>query len=75
MPEIIHIDCTMRDGGYYNNWNFSPELISAYISAMSLVSVDIVELGFRSLDVDGYCGPGARQGSCPMSHAAIAVLC
>lgn len=59
MPQITHIDCTMRDGGYYNNWNFSPELISAYISAMSLASVDIIELGFRSLDVDGYRGPCA----------------
>ena len=20
------VDCTLRDGGYYNNWDFSPEL-------------------------------------------------
>ena len=20
--DIIHLDCTLRDGGYYNNWEF-----------------------------------------------------
>ena len=25
------IDCTLRDGGYYNNWNFSKNLIDSYL--------------------------------------------
>ena len=43
------LDCTLRDGGYYNNWDFSNELISDYLNTMRDSSVDYVELGFRSL--------------------------
>ncbi|MFW5879423.1 MAG: pyruvate carboxyltransferase, partial [bacterium] len=25
------LDCTLRDGGYYNAWDFEPELITAYL--------------------------------------------
>lgn len=50
------IDCTLRDGGYYNNWDFSRELIGDYLSAMEAVAVDYVELGFRSLDKNGFRG-------------------
>lgn len=59
MKNITHIDCTLRDGGYYNNWDFPRKLITQYISAMAAVSVDIVELGFRSLNTKGYKGPCA----------------
>lgn len=46
---LLLIDCTLRDGGYYNAWNFPPMLIEDYLHAMLAVGVDIVELGFRSL--------------------------
>ncbi len=59
MAKLTHIDCTLRDGGYYNNWNFSRELIIEYVSAMAAVSVDLVELGFRSFETEGYRGPCA----------------
>ena len=26
MKNIKILDCTLRDGGYYNNWNFSKEV-------------------------------------------------
>jgi len=29
MPKLQLIDCTLRDGGYYNAWDFSPELIAS----------------------------------------------
>ena len=45
MRKITHIDCTLRDGGYYNNWHFTIEQIEAYLPAMAAVSVDVVELG------------------------------
>lgn len=57
MPRKINIlDCTLRDGGYYNNWDFSREVVEDYLMAMQAVSVDYVELGFRSLKNDGYKG-------------------
>lgn len=50
------IDCTLRDGGYYNDWDFSQELIEAYLRAMDAISADYVELGFRSFDAKGFKG-------------------
>jgi 4-hydroxy 2-oxovalerate aldolase len=54
-PPIL-LDCTLRDGGYYNNWDFEPELVSAYLAAMAALPVDYVELGLRSLLTDGFKG-------------------
>lgn len=52
----ILLDCTLRDGGYYNAWNFSHELIQQYLTAMQAAEVDIVELGLRSLENLGFKG-------------------
>ena len=54
-PKII--DCTLRDGGYYNNWDFSIELIQKYIHAVQMAGVDYVELGYRTKNNSGYYGP------------------
>ena len=53
------LDCTLRDGGYYNNWNFSNELIDKYLLAMSEIDIDIVEIGMRTLNNDGFKGATA----------------
>lgn len=53
------LDCTLRDGGYYNSWDFSPDLIEDYLAAMRAARVDVVELGFRFLKNDGFKGPCA----------------
>lgn len=50
------LDCTLRDGGYYNAWDFSPELINDYLVAMQAAGVNIIELGFRSLNNKGFKG-------------------
>jgi 4-hydroxy 2-oxovalerate aldolase len=44
------LDCTLRDGGYYNNWNFSPGLIKDYLDAMVSIQADFVEIGFRFIN-------------------------
>ena len=51
------LDCTLRDGGYYNNWDFSIELIQKYIHAVQMAGVDYVELGYRTKNNSGYYGP------------------
>lgn len=53
------VDCTLRDGGYYNSWDFSRDLVQDYLSALNDVGIDYVELGFRSLKNNGYKGPFA----------------
>lgn len=50
------LDCTLRDGGYYNNWNFPIEVVSKYLESMSAAGVDIIELGMRSLIKNGFKG-------------------
>ena len=54
-PKII--DCTLRDGGYYNNWDFDIALIRKYIHAVQRAGVDYIELGYRTKNNSGYCGP------------------
>jgi len=61
--EIKILDCTLRDGGYYNNWDFSKELIDEYLQAMSAAKIEYVELGFRFLKKDIYLGPCAYTTS------------
>ena len=57
------LDCTLRDGGYYNNWDFSKELIEEYLQAMSAAKIDYIEIGFRFLKKDIYFGPCAYTAS------------
>jgi len=47
------LDCTLRDGGYHNAWDFSVALTDEYLAAMAALGADRVELGFRSLRRDG----------------------
>ena len=47
MNNIKLLDCTLRDGGYYNNWDFSSDLIKDYLEAMVSIQADYVEIGFR----------------------------
>ena len=43
------LDCTLRDGGYYNKWNFSNSFIRNYLTTQNKISSDIIEIGFRKL--------------------------
>ena len=44
------LDCTIRDGGYLNNWHFDLKLVRELYRAHSKSGVDFVEIGFRSTD-------------------------
>lgn len=54
--QVKILDCTLRDGGYYNAWDFSSELVSNYIETMQAANVDVIELGFRSLQNQEFKG-------------------
>ena len=51
------LDCTLRDGGYYNKWDFERKTVERYLEVMTASSVDVVELGFRSLPKKTFMGP------------------
>lgn len=46
MGNIKLLDCTLRDGGYINNWNFGKEEIYGIAKELENAGVDIIELGF-----------------------------
>lgn len=48
MRKIKLLDCTLRDGGYVNEWNFGRSVISQISNKMIQAGVDIVELGYLS---------------------------
>ena len=56
MIPIKFLDCTLRDGGYYNSWDFPLNIIKDYLVAMQSAGIDVVELGFRSLKNEGFKG-------------------
>ncbi|WP_435098242.1 aldolase catalytic domain-containing protein [Candidatus Pelagibacter bacterium nBUS_27] len=57
--KINLLDCTLRDGGYYNNWFFEKELINEYLKVMDMIKIEYVEIGFRFLDKVKIKGPCA----------------
>lgn len=40
------LDCTLRDGGYCNKWNFGKKAIESIIGGLIEAGVDIIECGF-----------------------------
>lgn len=53
------LDCTLRDGGYYNKWDFDPEIVQSYLQAVAAAGIDFVELGLRNFPKSGFLGPFA----------------
>ena len=50
------LDCTLRDGGYYNNWDFDTEVVESYLKAVATANIDFVELGLRNFSQVGFHG-------------------
>jgi 4-hydroxy 2-oxovalerate aldolase len=50
------LDCTLRDGGYYTNWDFNRKLVNTYIKACNDLPLDYLEVGYRSIPLLGYHG-------------------
>ena len=46
MNNIKLLDCTLRDGGYINNWEFGFRIIKNIIKKLTESQVDYVEVGF-----------------------------
>lgn len=46
MKNVRLLDCTLRDGGYINEWNFGIEKIKSILEKLQAANIDIVECGF-----------------------------
>lgn len=42
------LDCTLRDGGYYTNWNFETEMVQDLVRTLDQAKVEVIELGYKS---------------------------
>lgn len=58
------LDCTLRDGGYYTNWDFDSSIVDSYIKAMNLLPIDYLEVGYRNNPSKEYLG---KFGYTPVS--------
>jgi 4-hydroxy 2-oxovalerate aldolase len=68
---VTLVDCTLRDGGYYNDWDYSNELITHYVDSMVRSGVEVIEMGFRQLKADKYLGPTAWTTDTFLHHLNI----
>jgi 4-hydroxy 2-oxovalerate aldolase len=46
--EIKVMDCTVRDGGLMNNWQFSDDFVRAVYQACLQAGIDYMEIGYKS---------------------------
>ena len=47
------LDCTLRDGGYVNEWKFGFNSARDIINRLTKANIDVVEVGFLR-NVEGY---------------------
>lgn len=51
VKSIDILDCTLRDGGYCNQWKFGYDNIKRIISGLQSAGIDIIECGFITTQV------------------------
>jgi 4-hydroxy 2-oxovalerate aldolase len=50
------LDCTLRDGGYYTNWDFEKHIVDSYLNCLNELPVDYLEIGYRNNPKKDYQG-------------------
>lgn len=58
MDKYNLLDCTLRDGGYINNWDFGDEIIRSIIQYLVDARMDFIECGYLNRQVSE---PGFAQ--------------
>lgn len=79
-PTLAVLDCTLRDGGFYTNWDFDRDFLTAYAASADAAGIDFIEVGYRSLKRAGYrgahkySGPFLLESIPPLSRARLSVM-
>ena len=60
------LDCTLRDGGYVNNWEFGRHTMAAILDKLDRAGIEIIECGFLT--------NRPRDGDCSLFGGPEAVL-
>jgi 4-hydroxy 2-oxovalerate aldolase len=50
--DVRILDCTLRDGGYINNWDFGNWTIRSVVTRLDSAGIDIIECGFLDSRVE-----------------------
>lgn len=83
MNDIKLLDCTLRDGGYVNDWNFGYDSIISIYKRLSNAGIDIIELGFlderRDFDINRTIMPNTQvlkgiYGKYPSNSLLVAMI-
>lgn len=54
MKKVKLLDCTLRDGGFVNNWRFGKKNIINIIDRLNNANIDIIEVGYLRSEIN-YC--------------------
>lgn len=64
MKRVKLLDCTLRDGGYVNDWNFGHNVITGTYKRLEAAGVDYIEVGFlderREFDINRSITPNTE---------------
>ena len=65
MGNVYLLDCTLRDGGYLNDWAFGQNSISSIFERLVSANIDVIEVGFlderRSFDLNRTIMPNTES--------------
>ena len=56
MKNLNFIECTLRDGGYHNSWDFDRALVEDYLNVCKSLEIKNIELGFRFPNSNDWLG-------------------
>lgn len=63
--QVQILDCTLRDGGYVNDWEFGKEKIANIFERLVSANIDVIEVGFlderRSFDINRSIQPDSKS--------------
>lgn len=74
------LDCTLRDGGYYTNWDFDYQLVQNYFESFNKLPVEYLEIGYRSNPMKSYlgeyfyCPPHVLRKSKQVSNKKLVII-
>jgi 4-hydroxy 2-oxovalerate aldolase len=56
LKNLNFIECTLRDGGYHNSWDFDRALVEDYLNVCKSLEIKNIELGFRFPNSNDWLG-------------------
>jgi 4-hydroxy 2-oxovalerate aldolase len=79
----VLLDCTLRDGGNQNNWQFTERDVTTIVSTLDEAGIDIIEVGYRggsgsadttTAGASAHCDPAYLAALPEVRNAELAVM-